>query len=378
MRIAHVIARLNDGGPARVLESLVLGLTAAGHTSVIFAGTTAADEDDLTPRLRAAGCTVVQVEGLGRQVHVRGDLRALGSVGAALRAWRPDIIHTHTAKAGVLGRLVARRLGLPMVHTFHGHVLRGYFSRGVSAAAVMAERWLARGCTLHALTPSQAQELHRHWHIGRPQRWRVVPVPVAPVAVAPHPARAVPVVGFLGRLVPIKDADVWLDTLRELQQRLPIRGIICGDGGERPRLQRRAGELGLDVTFTGFIPVAHALAQMDVLLLTSQNEGLPLAAVEAAGAGIPVVAPPVGGMRDLIAAGMIHGATRRPQALAAAVVQVLQHGADPRAQAAALALAPAVVLPSYVRLYEDVYRHHARSHGFRPQRGLGPERDSRA
>lgn len=364
VRIAHIIARLNDGGPARVLEVLARGLMAAGHETAIFAGTTGADEPDVTERLRAAGCTVVTIAGLGRRVALGDDLRAWRHLHATVAAWRPDVIHTHTAKAGVLGRLLARRLGVAMMHTFHGHVLRGYFPQWLTPVLVAVERWLARGCALHALTPSQAAELRDRWRIGRGWRWRVLPVPVVPATAVARvaAARSVPVVGFLGRLVPVKDGDLWLEVLAQLAREGPVRGVMCGDGGERARLEARARSLGLEVTFTGFVPTNAALAAMDVLLMTSRNEGLPLAAVEAASAGVPVVAPPVGGLRDAIATGLVRGAARTPRDLAAAVRRALAEGASARARTVAASMAPEHLLPRYVASYELVYRNHARVH----------------
>ncbi len=364
VRIAHVIARLNDGGPARVLAALVRGLQAAGHDTAIFAGVTAADEPDLTVSLRAAGCTVITIPCLGRRVALADDLRAMRQLRAALAQWQPDLVHTHTAKAGVLGRLVARALGVAMLHTYHGHVLRGYFPRWVTPVVAAVERTLARGCALQALTESQATELRDRWRIGRGWRWRVLPIPVTPAVRTVGTPRTVPVVGFLGRLVPIKDADLWLDTVAVLARRQRVHGVICGDGGERERLQERASRLGLSVTFTGFIPTADALSAMDVLLMTSRNEGLPLAAIEAASVAVPVVAPPVGGLTDAIASGLVRGAVRNAESLATAVQAALSGGPDPRArvQAQAQALAPERLLPRYVACYEAIYRQHARVH----------------
>src|SRR3954468_4776559 len=123
MRVLHLIARLNDGGPARVIAELARTLPAHGIASEIVAGACAPDEDDLAPRLRAAGLGVTILPGLGRAPAPGRDLRALAPVVALLRDPRPDVVHTHTAKAGALGRLASRWLGLPCLHTYHGHVL---------------------------------------------------------------------------------------------------------------------------------------------------------------------------------------------------------------------------------------------------------------
>jgi glycosyltransferase involved in cell wall biosynthesis len=377
VRIVHIIARLNDGGPARVIAVLARMLQERGHSLLVVAGATTSDEPDLSEQLRAQGIEVLTIPGLGRRVSMVADWQAWWRMRDALRAWKPDVIHTHTAKAGLLGRLAARSLHVPMVHTYHGHVLRGYFSRWISHGLVWIERWLARGSVLHALTWSQARELAQQYGIGTSQRWQVIPIPIAPVVLAPVESRSGKVLGFLGRLVPIKDVDLWLAVFERCARVRNIRGVICGDGGERQRLERIVQARGLDVTFTGFIPAGQALARMDALLISSRNEGLPLVAVEAAGVGIPVVAAAVGGLRDLGRLGVVTAVDRRVDALVEAVLAALdgQHASE-RARRAALACAPDVVCRRYEDLYQRVYADHARVHGMaaggpRPSSALG-------
>lgn len=369
MLIAHVIARLNDGGPARVLLALARALAPHGCRCVVLTGATDVHEPDLAPLLLAAGVAVERIPGLGRSLRPAADLRAWRALVARLRALRPDVVHTHTAKAGVLGRLAARELGLPCLHTYHGHVLGGYFGRLPSLLAAACER-LAAGAAHHqALTASQHAELALRHRIGRAGRWRVLPIPVTPVAPSGAPwharlRRDALRLGFLGRLVPIKDGDLWLETLAVLARARPVQGIVCGDGPERARLEARSAQLGLDVLFTGFVPAGEALAAIDVLLVTSRNEGLPLAAVEAAGAGVPVVAPPVGGLADLARAGLVHPAPRAAEALATAVIEALDLGARDgdaaaRARLAAAGLRPERLAPRYAALYREVCHGHA-------------------
>lgn len=361
MRVLHLIARLNDGGPARVIAQLAHTLPVYGITVEIAAGHCAPDEGDLAPHLRAAGLTLLDVPGLGRAPSPLRDVHALAAIVRLIRARRPSVVHTHTAKAGALGRIACRLLGVPCVHTYHGHVLDGYFSAPVNLALHTAERLLAGDCHHHALTTSQFVDLHQHHAIGRRRRWHVLPVPVAPVvrttaAWQRDLAPGVPVIGFLGRLTAVKDVDLWLATFAVLSRQQPLQGLVCGDGQERTRLEAHARALDLRVRFTGTVPAGEALAAMDLLLMTSRNEGLPLVAVEAASCRVPVVTPAVGGLTDLIGWGMVEGAARNVPALAAACLRMLAAGPAreqrlARAVLVAEHLTPTRLAPAYAELY---------------------------
>jgi glycosyltransferase involved in cell wall biosynthesis len=364
VHVAHVIARLNDGGPARVIAVLGRELARGGHRLTVLAGACGPDEPDLTAAVAEAGLTVERVPGLQRGLRPGAELRAAAALARRLRQLAPDVVHTHTAKAGVLGRLACRWLGLPCVHTYHGHVLHGYFGRAGEAGVRACERAVAGNAWHHALTPTQLTDLRDRAHIGRRTRWRVLPPPVPVVARAHAGWHArlrpgVPVLGFLGRLAPIKDGALWLESLAALARRRHVQGVVCGDGQERAALEARARALGVDALFVGFVPAAEALGASDALLITSRNEGLPLAAVEAASAGVPVVAPPVGGLADVIRWGGALGAHRDADSLADACALLL---GDARARAAqiargrrfARALAPEALAPRYERLYREV------------------------
>jgi glycosyltransferase involved in cell wall biosynthesis len=195
----------------------------------------------------------------------------------------------------------------------------------------------------------------------------MLPVPVPPVARAraawhERLRPGLPVVGFLGRLAAIKDGGLWLETLAALARQMPVQGVICGDGQERAMLEARAAALGVPALFTGFVPAAEALGGMDLLLMTSRNEGQPLAAFEAAGAGIPVVAPPVGGLADAVRSGAVVGARRDPEALAAACARLLRERRLAAAQSrrgarAAAAVTPGALAPLYESLYREILEH---------------------
>ncbi len=367
MHVVHLIARLNDGGPVRVLGALLPELQRLGQRVTVLTGTCAPDEPDCTAWLRAHGVTVDILPGLGRSVRLRDDWAAFVGLYRRLKTLRPDVVHTHTAKAGFLGRLACRLLRLRCLHTYHGHVLAGYFSHPVSVALTWLERAVAFNHHHQALTPTQMLDLARGFRIGRRSTWHSLPVPVPPVKPQPYVGwstalrRRTPVVGFLGRLVPIKDIDLYLETLAVLSHSRPIQGLICGDGEQREHAEFRAAELGLRVHFTGFIPADEALAQMDVLLMTSRNEGQPLVAIEAASAGVPVVAPAVGGLADLIRWRGVVGAQRTAAALAHEVGHLLadpEHRRQVTAAGRRLAarLTPKALAPAYLELYREIVR----------------------
>jgi glycosyltransferase involved in cell wall biosynthesis len=389
MHVAHLIARANEGGPVRVIAELVRLLAERGGRSTVIIGRCEPGETDVSERLRQAGAEVLLLPGLARRIHPVDDARAAWGLLACLRRLRPDVLHTHTAKAGWLGRGAARWLGLPCVHTYHGHVLRGYFSPLGSRLVQIAERLAAGVAMHHALTRGQHRDLAQRAAIGRPGRWRVLPIPVAPVtcASAPWQQRLLPgrpVVGFLGRLTAIKDLPLWQATLQRIDRELPVQGLICGDGEERAAVAAWAATCPVPVLCTGQVPPGAALAAMDVLLLTSRNEGLPVSVIEAAGCrrmdgerGVPVVAPSVGGLNDLARAGVVRTAPRTAAGLASACLALLRQrdaAAALRRHAAryAAALEPERLADAYLALYRRAGRAQPAGPAAAPPRLPGP------
>lgn len=357
MRIVHVVARLNDGGPARVIAALAAAHRAAGHEVLVLAGTCPPDEPDAGDALLPG--LVERVPGLGRALRAGDDARAFAALLGRLRALAPDLVHTHTAKAGALGRLACRTLGLRCLHTYHGHVLHGYWPRAAGFVLAAAERALAGNAWHHALTPGQLVELRDRHRIGRRARWAWLPPPLPaarPVAAAWHaglPA-GVPRVLWLGRFAAVKDPGLWLAAVAALGRIRPVHAVLCGEGALRPAAQAEAARLGVAATWAGTVPAGEALGAADLLLMSSRNEGLPLAAIEAAGAGLPVVAPAVGGLADAARWGLVRATGRDPQALAAACAAAL---AAPRPPPHPLALALAG--PKLALRYLDLYHRIA-------------------
>jgi glycosyltransferase involved in cell wall biosynthesis len=307
-----VIARLNMGGPARHCEVLGKGLRSHGFETVLLAGELDAGEVSLSANGGLDGVRTLQVPGLGRPISPLADLRALWALTAAMRRERPQIVHTHTAKAGALGRVAARLAGVPVVvHTFHGHVLSEYFSPAFSRLVQVAERGLARITErVITLSPALRDELAGRFDVAPHDQIEVVPLGrdlTAFRAAKPGRLRAelgldarAFVVGGVGRQVPIKDFPLLVRAFAAL----PVDShlALVGDGTERAAIEETARQAGVTdrVHFLGWRrDLPELLADFDVLALTSRNEGTPLAIVEAFGAGKPVVASAVGGVADM-------------------------------------------------------------------------------
>jgi glycosyltransferase involved in cell wall biosynthesis len=349
VRIARIIGRLNVGGPARHAISLTAGLDLARFVTTLITGTVGPHEGDLTAEARALGVEPVVVPELGPRIQLGRDLLALGKLVRLLRRLRPDLVHTHTAKAGALGRVAARLAGVPIiVHTFHGHVLEGYFSPTRTRLFLQIERALAR-ITHRIITVSprvQHDLLARG--IGRPDQMEVVPVgldlarfldrPASPASLRETlaiPSNA-PLLGIVGRLVLIKDHPTLFQALALLQTHGPAPHlIVAGDGERREALRRLAQDLGLAsrIHFLGWRDDLEAiLGELDMVICCSKNEGTPVALIEAMAAGVPVLSTDVGGVGDLI----VHGETGwlvpsgNPSVLARGIRELL---ADPRPRA---------------------------------------------
>lgn len=350
MRIARVLTRLNLGGPARqVLASDPL-LGARGHAVRIFAGTPEKGEGDLFEVARERGLDIVRVPGLARGWSLTGDLRARAFLRAALEEFRPDVLHTHASKAGALARSATRKLtDTARVHTFHGHVLEGYFTAPVSRGLIAVERKLAAATDrIVAVSHATADDLVR---LGVVPEDKLVVIPpgidLEPLLAlrgptgrlrellrAPDDAQ---LVGVLGRLAEVKRPEWAVDVFELLQGRYPrLQIVFVGDGDQRGLIERRiAGlpeELRERVHLLGAVTdVAALLADLCAVLLTSRNEGLPVALIEAAAAALPVVATRVGGVAELVAEERTGYLGESTDELAFGLAQVLDDSA--RAQA---------------------------------------------
>lgn len=329
VRVARVITRLNIGGPARQALLLTAALRPAAET-ILLAGTPTADEGELQDR----DVDVVRVP-LVRQLAPATDARALAAVRRELVRFRPDIVHSHMAKAGTVARVAALTMRpRPItIHTFHGHVLEGYFGRARQRAFIQAERLLARSTdVLIAISPEVRSELI-DLDIGRPDQYRVIQLGLNlsshHAGAPPGQLRAqlglgpdVPLVGTVGRLVPIKDHATLLDAMTSVPD---AHLAVLGDGELRADLEAHTRRLGLAdrVHFTGWwIDVATAMADLDLVVLSSRNEGTPVALIEAGASERAVVATDVGGVRAVVHDGV--NGTIVPAADAAALASAIR------------------------------------------------------
>ena len=308
----RVITRLNVGGPSRQAVYLTRALAERGFDCRLAAGIPGPDEGAIA----GEGEPPVEIRSLQRELRPGRDLAALAALTRCLRSWRPDVVHTHQAKAGTLGRTAARLTSVPVVvHTFYGHVLTGYFSPARAAAFVRVERAIARRTdALLAVSGAIRDELLA-LGIGRPDQWRVVPIGLDLSGFlddprTPDEQRAalglppgVPVVAIAARLVPVKDVQTFLDAAARIARAHPTALFaVAGDGELRPVLEEQARRLlGDRVRFLGWVDDLPALyGAADVVVLTSRNEGTPAALIEAAAASRPVVATRVGGVADVV------------------------------------------------------------------------------
>jgi glycosyltransferase involved in cell wall biosynthesis len=321
VRVLRVIARLNMGGPALHVAYLTAGLAERGYETTLVAGSLARGEDSMAFVADELGLTVRSVPELHRDISPVRDAVAAVRLARLIRRERPTILHTHTAKAGAVGRLAALLAGGArppiVVHTFHGHVLRGYFDPLRTLGFRLLERLLARVSTaLVAVSPQVRDDLVALGVAPR-DRFAVVRLGIELVdrvagddtlrnetrhvlGIAPERF----VVGWIGRMTGVKRTEDVLLAFRRLLD-LGVDACLCmvGDGPDREDVERRAHDLGVmrDTLFLGYQEeVARFYAAVDVVILPSINEGTPVTAIEALAAGRPVVATRVGGVPDVV------------------------------------------------------------------------------
>ncbi len=324
IRVLRVIARLNIGGPSLHVSYLTEGLAHRGYSTTLAAGAVSDGEASMAYVAEQRGVDVEPIPGLKREISPTDDVRVIAHLVGLIRRDRPHILHTHTAKAGTVGRLAARLVGPHrppvVVHTFHGHTLAGYFRQATQEAYRQIERGLARNTdALVAVSPEVRDELVG-LGVAPASRFAVIRLGVdisermagASDGAALRESLGIPpdrfCVGWVARMTAVKQPEDVLGTLRALRNRgVDAALILIGDGPERDGMEERAKQLGLveGVHFVGFQnnvgPWFHAF---DVLLLPSRSEGTPVSVIETLASGRPVVATDVGGTRDVVDEGV--------------------------------------------------------------------------
>jgi glycosyltransferase involved in cell wall biosynthesis len=345
IRVMRVIARLNVGGPAVHVSLLTAGLNDAEFQSLLVAGQIGEAEGDMGYLARQMGVEPVIIPSLQREISPLADLRALRALIRLMREVRPQIVHTHTAKAGLVGRLAARLTRVPVViHTFHGHVFHGYFGRIKTQLFLTLERLSAHWTDVVLTVSERLREELIAYRIAPAEKIGVVPLglPLDQFADLDDERGTLrselgystdtPLVGMIGRLVPIKRHELFLEAARIIAAENPqARFLIVGDGERRAEMEEMAADLGLAdaVRFTGWRADLPAIyADLDVVVIASRNEGTPVSIIEAMAAGVPVVSTAVGGVPDLLCEGRF-GELVEPEdaaALAGGIRKALRSG----------------------------------------------------
>lgn len=331
IRVMRVITRLNIGGPVRHSAVLSAGLAERNFKTVLLAGSLGHEEGDMSyltqnpGNTRNKGFSVETIPSLTREIIPGKDILALAQITRACIRHRPHIIHTHTSKAGFLGRLAGLLAGVPVrIHTFHGHIFDGYFSPEKTKRYIYIERLL--GAISHkiiALSRGQKNDLSEVYRIAPSKKIHVIPLGFQHLddLVSAKEQRKgalrerlglnmeTPLVGTVGRLVEIKGLELLIESAALLHREAPeVHFVIAGDGHLKGRLQERARALDMEnrIHFLGWEKdLAAVYADIDVFALTSINEGTPVAVIEALAAKVPVVATSVGGVPDVLEHGRI-------------------------------------------------------------------------
>ena len=335
-RVARIIARLNVGGPAKHVVWLTSALQQPDFDSLLVTGTVPDGEEDMSYFAEQLGVSPFYIPEMSREISWKDGI-SVWKLFRLFRRWQPDIVHTHTAKAGTVGRvagflyrwltpgtLVGKPRPCKFVHTYHGHVFHSYYGERQTKLFLAIERLLARLVSdrLIVLSKQQSVEIGESFRVGRPGQLKVIPLGLDLDIFADHASRRaqfrqellIPdhtiLVGIVGRLTAIKNHLLFLSAIALLKETDPacrrqgaVRFIVIGDGSLRSDLEQHARAMGLDkdVIFVGSrMDPEYFYPALDVVALTSRNEGTPLTLIEAMANERPVVATTVGGVVDLL------------------------------------------------------------------------------
>jgi glycosyltransferase involved in cell wall biosynthesis len=310
-KVFQVIARMNVGGPAVIVADLMRGLDQRKFQQTLITGFCAENEADYLDTV-ATDVKATRIAGLGRSISPLADAKAFFALVAMIKNEKPDVIHTHTAKAGVLGRLAAMIAGSKAVriHTFHGHLLHGYFAGWKTKLVIAIEKFLAAHTDYLIAVGTQVKSDLLAVGIGKAEQYRTF-FPGLPEPEPHSQSEARKALGldssqiyctFVGRLTQIKRPDRLLDVIAACVAReLDVHFLIAGEGELFESSQSRAISEKLPVTFLGWRKdIGQLFAASDIAILTSDNEGIPLTLIQAAQAGLPIVAPRVGSIADIV------------------------------------------------------------------------------
>jgi len=329
-RILRIHNRLIVGGPTLNVLYLTKHLPQEFETLLIV-GEKEGHEKDASFLADQMGIKTMSIPDMGRSLHPYRDYKAYRQVKKIIKDFKPDIIHTHAAKPGALGRLAAGPDSSPViVHTYHGHVFHSYFGRNKTNIIINIERFLAkRTDALIAISIQQKKELVEEYKIAPADKFRIVPLGFELDKFQEHQEQKRKkfreefklgddeiAIGIIGRLVPIKNHNLFLqgiDYVKKNSQK-KIKAFIIGDGESRKEIEETATKLGISFTSTGKDSNLSASiiftswrsdidiinAGLDIIALTSLNEGTPVSLIEAQAANKPIVSTRAGGISDVV------------------------------------------------------------------------------
>lgn len=321
IKVLRIITRLNIGGPAIHAILLSSSLNDGGvYKNVLVTGCVSESEGDMADFARAKGVDPIVIPDLVREMSVKKDLKAFRDIYRLIKKERPDIVHTHMAKAGALGRLAAIFAGVPVkVHTFHGHVFDGYFNPVKAKIFVLIEKFLALFTDKVIMVSERVKDdIVKRLKVVSDSKSVVIPLGLELDRFAACESEKgsfrkllgvssdTLLVGIIGRLVPIKNHRMFLEAAAGIKDSPlwpRVKFVVVGDGEMRDQLEEYAEKLGIKdkLIFTGWIEdLVPVYADLDVVALTSLNEGTPVSLIEAMASGRAVVSTDVGGVADLV------------------------------------------------------------------------------
>ena len=335
IKVMRIIARMNVGGPAVQVSGLMRGLSPTDFNHRLYTGYCAEDEADYIKE-QAPDVQAIQLDGLGRKVNPRADFLILFRLIKEIRNFKPDLIHTHTAKAGVIGRLASICSFHPSVrvHTFHGHLLSGYFSSVITGVVVFIEKILAFKTHILVSVGAKVRDELLAKKIGTFSKYRIFPPGLALKELVDHES-ALKILGlepnflyisFIGRVTQIKRPDRFLDMVEIIaKQSTNIKFLVAGGGDLLDECMKSAKQRGLPVVFLGWrSDIENILSASDIVVLTSDNEGTPISLIQAGLAGKPTVSTNVGSVKEIVLDGKTGFITElTPDSIAKAITSLI-------------------------------------------------------
>ena len=308
MKVLHIITRMNTGGPAVFLDHLTSAMNDLDTKSTIAYGYCESNEADYTDTHKL-NSDLLKIKTLHRSLNPFDDLKAFFALRRVIKEINPDLVNTHTSKAGVLGRIAAKSINrkIPVVHTYHGHLIYGYFAKYKTFVFTLIERFLALFTNAAVSITKETQNSLQKLKIGKKLKWSVIHlgIPVSSNSFLPLNSGTKLKLLWVGRFTDIKDPAYAVKVVEELEKLSPGKFELNMVGGGELLEPIRKNVQHLPVTFFGWLDKPFEISgHFDLLLLTSKNEGMGLVMLEAANYKKPTVARNVGGIGEFITDGV--------------------------------------------------------------------------